>query len=76
MTAAELVRREVRESSWSQARLGRELGLTPSSMLDRLKAKNGMTCGFASRALGLLGWELVAVPRGCRLPNGAVRIDG
>lgn len=76
MKAAELVRREVRDSAWSQRRLGMALGIGSSSMQDRMNAKNGLNCGFASRALALLGWELVAVPMGSKLPPNAVRIDG
>lgn len=76
MKASELVRREVGESAWSLARLGREMGITPSSMQDRLRSERGLATSFAHRALDLLGWELVAVPKGTKLPPRSVRIDG
>ena len=75
MTAAQLIRHLVAESgTWSQNRLGMALGVTPQAMLNALKRRD-MRCGFVARALDMLGYELVAVPKGTRLPNGAHRVD-
>lgn len=75
MKASVAIRALVSQSgAWSQNRLGMALGLTPQGFKSALDRRD-MRCGFVSRALDLLGYELVAVPKGGRLPNGAVRID-
>lgn len=76
MRAADAIRMMVRESgAWSQNRLGMALGYTPQGLKSALDRRD-MRCGLVSRALALLGYELVAVPMGAKLPQGSVRIDG
>ncbi len=76
MVAREVIRRLVGESgTWSQNRVGAVLGLTPQAMSNRMQ-RGSMAVGFVADVLGVLGYDLVAVPRGSRLPNGSVRIDG
>lgn len=75
MKAAQAIRQMVKASpAWSLNRLGMAMGLTPQGFQNAINRKD-MRCGFTSRALDLLGYELVAVPKGGKLPNGAIRID-
>lgn len=74
MTAQETIRHLLKGSSWSQNRLGMAMGISPQGMGNAM-ARQDLRCAFAARALDLLGYDLVAVPKGSRLPNGSIRID-
>lgn len=75
MNAQDVIRQILRGSAWSQNRLGMALGISPQGMGNAM-ARKDMRVGFFARALDLLGYDLVAVPKGSRLPNGSIRIDG
>lgn len=61
---------------WTQNRLAAEVGLTAQAMSNRMQRPGDLKCGFVADVLAVLGYDLVAVPRGSRLPNGSVRIGG
>lgn len=76
MRASEFVRRAVVESgTWSLARLARTVGVTPQAFNSAMNRDADMKAGRLAELADVLGWELVVVPKGSRLPNGAVRID-
>lgn len=76
MRAAEFVKWATRGSgTWSLARLSRAYGVVPSTLSSSLNRDADMKAGKLAALGELLGWELVMVPRGSRLPAGAVRID-
>jgi len=77
MTTREVLRKVIDESAaWSQNRLAVEVGLTPQAMSNRMKPGRDMKAGFVARVLGVLGYQLVAVPKGVRLPAGSIVVDG
>lgn len=77
MRASEFVRYAVKESgTWSLARLARATGVTPQAFNSAMNRDKDMKAGRLAELASHLGYELVAVPRGSRLPNGSVRIDG
>lgn len=74
MEARELIRQLIDESpSLSQNRLGTVIGISPQNMSNRMRATS-MKVGFLTDCLDALGYDLVAVPKAMRLPNGARRI--
>ena len=76
MRAADFIRTATEGSgAWSLSRLATELGIKRQSMNSALN-RGDMRVGFVARAADLLGYDLVAVPKGSRLPNGSVRLDG
>ena len=76
MRASEFIRQAAGASgTWSLSRLATALGIKRQSLNSALN-RGDMRVGFVARAAELLGYELVAVPRGSRLPNGSDRLDG
>lgn len=76
MYSNELISYLIEQSpNWSQNKLGRELGLTPQAMYSRMKGGTGFRVNFLVESLNLLGYDLVAVPKGSRLPNGSIKIE-
>ncbi len=76
MDAKDVLRDLIEESPvWSQNKLGAKLGFTPQAMNHRMRAVD-LKAGFLADALSALGYELVAVPVGSRLPNGSRTIGG
>ena len=59
---------------WSQNKLGNEMGLSQSAMSQRMNAKR-IGFDFVCRTLGLLGYDLVAVPKGSNLPRGSIVVE-
>jgi hypothetical protein len=60
--------------AWSQNRLAAHLGLSSQAMANRMAPGRGVKADFAAEALDALGYDLVAVPKGSRLPAGSVRV--
>lgn len=58
----------------SQNKIGTQLGLSKSAMSQRLGAKR-VGIDFVVGVLNLLGYDLVAVPKGSNLPRGSVVVD-
>lgn len=76
MNAQQLIDVLVKESpAWTQNRLGAKLGLTSQAMANRM-SRSDAKVSFLADALEALGYDLVAVPSGSRLPNGSHRVDG
>lgn len=64
----------------TQTQLARQLGITPPSvciMLGRSKTTpcKGIGADKAAKWLGKLGYELAAVPKGSKLPDGAIVVN-
>lgn len=74
MKATDIIRHLLSESSgWSQNRLGAELGYTKQVMHDRMTTKDAKA-GFLADAVSLLGYKLVVVPPGSKLPVGSIEV--
>lgn len=74
MTIREILRSAIDESTtWSQNRLAVDIGLSGPAMSNRLKADGrDVKVGFVVAVLDRLGYDLVVVRKGSRLPNGSV----
>ena len=74
MKATDAIRQILANSSgWSQNRLGAELGYSKQVMHDRMTVQDAKA-GFLSDAVALMGYKLVVVPPGTKLPNGSIEI--
>ena len=75
MTINEIIKAIIEKSpSWSQNKLGAALGISQASMSNRMNVRK-MGVPFAVEALGLLGYDLVVVPKGSNLPRGSVIVE-
>lgn len=75
MEIKDMIRELIDQSPvWSQNKIGTQLGLSKSAMSQRLGAKR-VGIDFAVDVLNLLGYDLVAVPKGSNLPRGSVVVD-
>ena len=75
MKIKDMIRELIDQSPvWSQNKIGTQLGLSKSAMSQRLGAKR-VGIDFAVDVLNLLGYDLVAVPKGSNLPRGSVVVD-
>lgn len=76
MSIENIINNIIKESSWTKARIARLLGKTPQSINDRLSTKKKKALGVntAMEMLDLLGYEMLVVPKGTRLPQGAYRV--
>lgn len=75
MQAIEAVRSMVEGSTvLSQNKVAAALGMSPQSMSQRLYAKD-VKAGFVADVADVLGYQLVLVPKGTRLPGGSIVID-
>lgn len=77
MDARQVLRQLIDGSaSWSQNRLAAYIGLTSQAMGNRMSASraSSMRVAFVVDVLDALGYDLVAVPKGSRLPNGSMVI--
>lgn len=76
MQPKELITHLIKQSpNWTQNKLGREIGLTSQAMYSRMKSSTGFRVDFLVESLNALGYDLVAVPKGSRLPNGSIRVE-
>lgn len=72
MESHELLNKLISESpTLTQNKLGAAMGFIPQTMSKRMNAKR-LGIDFVARALGLLGYDLVAVPKQTRLPKGSI----
>ncbi len=75
MEIKDMIRELIDQSPvWSQNKIGTQLGLSKSAMSQRLGAKR-VGIDFVVDVLNLLGYDLVAVPKGSNLPRGSVVVD-
>lgn len=75
MEAIELMEALIEESSWSKARISRQLGMLPQTLNTRFTKATSPKVSFMVDVLNLLGYDLVAVPKGSNLPRGSVVVD-
>lgn len=74
MRASDAIRQLIaRSGTWSQNRVGMALGVTPQTFSMQMR-RHDMKAGTVARALDLLGYELWAVPKGTRPPQGSIQI--
>ena len=75
MDAAGFVRMAVGGSSYSMRRLAAVMGVAPTTLSNVVNRDRDVKCGKLAAIADVLGYDIVAVPKGSRLPNGSVRID-
>ncbi|MBP3884056.1 MAG: Lrp/AsnC family transcriptional regulator [Olsenella sp.] len=72
MKIRDILRKLIDDSTvWSQNRIAPEVGLSPQAMTNRMKGDRNMKAEFAAQVLDVLGYQLVVVPKGNRLPKGS-----
>lgn len=77
MDAKSLLRKLTEESTvWSQNKVAAELGLSPQNLSNKMRSPGDLKAGLVADYLSVLGYDLVAVPKQSRLPNGSVPITG
>ena len=59
----------------SQNKIAAILGMSPQTFNTRMTRKSDIKTDFFAEILDVLGYELIAMPKGSRLPAGSVRID-
>jgi len=74
MNIASIIRDAIDKSSYTKSGLARELGVTPASISDRLDPRKDLGVAKAKELTDLLGYDIVVVPKGARLPQGATRV--
>lgn len=75
MKAKDAIQQLIKMSDWTQARLASALGFaSPQAFDNRRRAKSPRT-DFLVAILGKLGYQLVIVPDGSKLPKGSIVID-
>lgn len=75
MKAKEAIEELISKSDWKKARLSNALGFeTPQAFGRRMLGKSPKT-DFLVAILGKLGYQLVIVPDGSKLPKGSIVID-
>lgn len=76
MNMQEAIGMLIEQSSWTKARLARHFGVTNAAIADRLRPKKtDLKVSTAQQMLDPLGYDIVVVPKGSRLPSGAILID-
>lgn len=73
MKASDAIRQLISKSAWSQNRMGMALGVTPQTFSTAMR-RHDMKAGTVARALDLLGYELWAIPKGTKAPQGSIQI--
>lgn len=75
MNEKEVLTKLIEQSpNWTQNKLGMEMGFTSQAMSNRMN-RGSLKTNFLIKALNILGYDLVAVPKGSRLPNGSIRVE-
>lgn len=73
MKAADVIREAIARTGWSQNRLGVALGVTSQTFGCAMR-RHDMKAGTVARALDLMGYELWAIPKGTRAPQGSMQV--
>lgn len=60
---------------WSQNKVAAEMGISSQNMSNKMRSSVPLRVDLVAGYLSVLGYDLVAVPRQSRLPNGSVVID-
>lgn len=74
MNIVSIIREAIDKSSYTKSGLARELGITPASIAYRLDPTKDLGVAKAKELTDLLGYDIVVVPKGARLPQGATRV--
>ena len=76
MNGKEIFRELVTQSSvWSQNRVAREVGMTNQDLSQRMRLKSDLRTDVFAELVGVLGYDVVVVPKGSRLPNGSIKVE-
>lgn len=60
---------------WTQNKVASKLGISSQAMSNRMNAKGSLRAEFVADVLGVLGYDLIAVPSGSRRPAGSIQLD-
>ena len=75
MQVFEMLDKLIEDSSWNKSRLAKAMGMLPQTLNTRFTKANSPKVSFVVEMLNLLGYDLVAVPKGSNLPRGSVVVD-
>lgn len=74
-TIAEAVNKAISETAWSKSAIAEEMELKPQGLNDKLMRNKNPKIDFITKLLGIVGFRLVVLPKGARLPQGSIVID-
>lgn len=74
-TIAEAVNKAISKTAWSKSAIAEEMGLKPQGLNDKLMRNKNPKIDFITKLLGIVGFRLVVLPKGARLPQGSIVID-
>lgn len=74
-TIAEATNKAISETAWSKSAIAEEMGLKPQGLNDKLMRNKNPKIDFVTKLLGIVGFRLVVLPKGARLPQGSIVID-
>ena len=75
MNPSDAIREAASASGFTFARLAAAMGTVPQVVNGYLTRKNGMRADKLVDIAGAMGYEVVLVPNGSRLPNGSITVD-
>lgn len=75
MNGKEVFRTLQRASHWSQNKIAHEIGMTSQDLSQRMNVNVDLRADVLAELLSVIGYELIAVPKGTRLPNKSMRIE-
>lgn len=59
------------DSTWNKSRVAKELGISPQRLNGRLREGKSPKTNNVIEILNIIGFNLVIVPKGSRLPSGS-----
>ena len=75
MNPSDAIREAASASGFTLAMLADVMGTIPQVINGYLTRKNGMRADKLVDMAGAMGYEVVLVPNGSRLPNGSITVD-
>lgn len=78
MIVADALRALIDESPYNKTQVGEMSGLGPQGLANTLRTPEGrgITTTKLLKVMGVLGYRVVLVPAGAKLPQGSVVVDG
>lgn len=75
MRTVEILRELIERSpNWTQNKIANKLGVSSQNMSNKMNTKGAPKADFVAKVLSVLGYRLVVIPDGTKLPAGAIEI--
>ena len=76
MSAKSIFQNLIKKSpNWSQNKVAKELNMTSQDLSQRMGLKSDLRTDLFVSLLNVLGYDLVVVPKGSRLPQGSIKVE-